>query len=205
MSECPPAADRLLSCPHCGLVQRLPGPLPPGQRTVCARCEGTLPAPASPGAGNDAAAAFALAALVLYPLGITLPLMKIEQLGHTQAASVLEGVTALLSAGNVLAGIVVLVCSVILPLLKLLALLALATGRGLGPRHQALTYRLVEWTGRWGMLDVLLVAILVAVLKLGDLMSVRLGPGLLAFTTCVTLSLVAAALFDPRRLWEPQP
>jgi len=67
-----------------------------------------------------------------------------------------------------------------------------------------MTYRLVEWTGRWGMLDVLLVAILVAVLKLGDLMTVSAGPGLLAFTACVTLSLFAAASFDPHGLWDTE-
>jgi paraquat-inducible protein A len=195
---------RLQSCHHCGLVQRLPGEQPPGLRTVCARCECTMRGRPVPGSGNDAAAAFALAALILYPLAVTLPLISIEQLGHTQAASVLEGVTALLSSGNLLAGLVVLLCSVVLPLLKLLALLALSTGRGLGERHRVLTYRMVDWAGRWGMLDVLLVAILIAVLKLGDLMTVRVGPGLLAFTTCVTLSLVAATVFDPHRTWEPQ-
>jgi paraquat-inducible protein A len=55
------------------------------------------------------------------------------------------------------------------------------------------------------MLDVLLVAILLAVLKLGDMVEVSVGPGLLAFTSCVGLSLIAAASFDPHSLWEPQP
>ncbi len=96
----------------------------------------------------------------------------------------------------------VLLCSVVVPVMKLAALLMLSTQRGLGERHRALTYRLVEWTGRWGMLDVLLVAVLVAVLKLGDLMTVSVGPGLLAFTACVTLSLAAAASFDPFDMWE---
>jgi paraquat-inducible protein A len=90
---------------------------------------------------------------------------------------------------------------VILPLTKLAALLVLSTG-ALGNRHQVLTYRLIEWTGRWGMLDVLLVAILVAVLKIGDLMTVSIGPGLGTFTACVALSLFAAATFDPHALWE---
>jgi paraquat-inducible protein A len=52
------------------------------------------------------------------------------------------------------------------------------------------------------MLDVLLVAILVAALKLGDAMEVTPGPGALAFALCVILSLLAAASFDPRRVWE---
>ena len=70
--------------------------------------------------------------------------------------------------------------------------------------HRALTYQLVELTGRWGMLDVLRVALLVAVLKLGDFVEVSAGPGALAFGTCVVLSLLASASFDPHSLWESE-
>ena len=68
--------------------------------------------------------------------------------------------------------------------------------------RRAGTYRLVEWTGRWGMLDVLLVTMLVAVLKLRDLVEVTPGPAAIAFTAMVVLSLLASAAFDPHRLWE---
>ena len=156
-------------------------------------------------AGNSRTAAIAVAALVLYPLAVSLPIIEIQKFGHQHEASILEGVSTLLSRGHLVVGLVVLAASVVLPLLKLAALLVLSAGRALGHRHRALTYRMVQWTGRWGMLDVLLVAILVAVLKLGDLVEVSVGPGLLAFTSCVALSLLAAAFFDPHSLWEPQP
>jgi paraquat-inducible protein A len=197
-------SEHLASCPHCGLIQEMPD-VPTGMRACCARCEGTIHLRTGPSARNSRAGAIAAAGLILYPLAVSLPLMEIEQFGHTQAASVLDGVTVLLGGGHLLVGITVLVCSVFLPLLKLLSLLVLSSGIGLGHRHRALTYRLIEWTGRWGMLDVLLVAILVAVLKLGDLMSVSAGPGLLAFATCVGLSLAATAVFDPHSHWESQP
>ena len=64
------------------------------------------------------------------------------------------------------------------------------------------TYRVVEFTGRWGMLDVLLVTLLIAVVKLGDVVQVAPGPAALAFTAVVVLSLLAAATFDPHALWE---
>ncbi len=199
-----PDQPRLRSCPHCGLVQLLPA-VPAGMRACCARCAGGLRSAARSGTSGSRTAAIATAALVLYPLAVTLPLIGIEKFGHTQESSVLEGVTALLAHGHVLVGMIVLLCSVILPLSKLAALVVLSTGRGLGHRHRALTYRLVEFTGRWGMLDVLLVAVLVAVLKLGDLVTVSAGPGLLAFTACVALSLLAAASFDPHGGWESPP
>ena len=196
--------QRLRSCPHCGLVQRVPE-VPAGMRACCARCEGGLRSAVRHSVSDSRTAAIATAALVLYPLAVTLPLIGIEKFGHAQESSVLEGVTTLLGQGHLLVGIIVLVCSVVLPLGKLAALVVLCTGRGLGHRHRALTYRLVEWTGRWGMLDVLLVALLVAVLKLGDLVTVSAGPGLLAFTPCVAMSLLAAASFDPHSPWESQP
>jgi paraquat-inducible protein A len=148
-------------------------------------------------------AAIALAALVLYPVAVTLPILRIEKLGHIQESSILEGISTLFARGHLLVGVIVLLCSVVFPVAKLAALLALsAGGLGLAQRHRALTYRLIDWTGRWGMLDVLLVAVLVAVLKLGDWVDVDAGPAALAFALCVVLSLLAAASFDPRSLWE---
>jgi paraquat-inducible protein A len=151
---------------------------------------------------NAVTAALALAALVLYPLAISLPMIRVEQFGHHQEASIVKGAVTLIGSGQVVVGLIVLVCSVVLPLGKLLALLVLSSAAGvMGGRHRALTYRVVEFTGRWGMLDVLLVAILVAVLKIGDLMDVSAGPAALAFTSCVVLSLLASASFDPHALW----
>ena len=190
----------LRSCPHCGLVQAVPS-IPVGMRACCPRCEGSIRERTRLAVSNSRTAAIAAAALILYPLAVSLPLIEIKQFGHTHASSVLQGVTALLSHGHLAVGVVVLVCSVILPLTKLAALLVLSTG-ALGNRHQVLTYRLIEWAGRWGMLDVLLVAILVAALKIGDLMTVSIGPGLGTFTACVALSLLAAATFDPHALWD---
>ena len=200
------AADTLplRSCPHCGLIQRVP-PVSPGRRACCFRCDGGLGTGPRRWISNSRTAAIATAALVLFPLAVTLPMIRIEKFGHTHESGLIEGVTVLLSRGELVVGLDVLTCSVILPVLKLVAMLVLSTGRFLRLRHRALTYRIVEWTGRWGMLDVLLVAILLAVLKLGDMVEVSVGPGLLAFTSCVGLSLVAAALFDPHSLWEPRP
>lgn len=192
----------LQSCPHCGLVQSVPA-VPAGMRACCPRCAGGLGGRRRY-ASNAWTAAIAAAGLILYPLAVILPIVGIEQFGHTHEASVLEGVTSLMGDGHIIIGLIVLTCSVILPIGKLVALVVITTEL-VAKRHRAITYRVIEWTGRWGMLDVLLVAILVAALKLGDLVTVTVGPGLAAFTTCVALSLIAAATFDPHRLWESKP
>ena len=91
-------------------------------------------------------------------------------------------------------------------ILLVLMLLLLSGGSLLHRPHLAArTWRLVEATGRWGMLDVLLVAVLVATLKLGDVTELRTGPGTLAFTCCVLLNLAASASFHPHSLWRASP
>jgi paraquat-inducible protein A len=192
------------TCPCCGLLQELP-PTSHGQGVFCARCETPLHHRLAAFRSNSRTAAIALAALILYPFAVTMPMIQVQQFGHAHESSILDGVAALLAHGDLLVGIIVLLCSIVLPLGKLLALLILSAG-GLalpGP-HRALTYRLVEGTGRWGMLDVLVVAVLVAVLKLGDMVDVQPGPAALAFACVVILSLLATATFDPHSLWEPE-
>jgi paraquat-inducible protein A len=173
------------------------------ERASCARCDALVWDPLGREARRRWTGAFALAALVLYPVGISLPIMQLERFGHQVDASVWSGSIGMLRSGELWIGSVVLLCSVVLPLTKLAALCALVWGRpNLTRKTRARTYRLVEWAGRWGMLDVLLVAVVVAWVKIGDLVEVRPGPAALAFTTCVVASLCASAAFDPHALWE---
>lgn len=191
---------RLEGCPTCGQVQIVPL-LGPRQRARCARCDRRLAARAS---GRNAwAAATALSALIVFPVAVALPVLEISQFGASHATSVWHGSVALLTEGALLAGIAVFVCSILAPPLKLIGLLLLCRPpERLSAAARARLLRALEWAGRWGMLDVLLVAVLVAGLKLGDLVRVRPGPGAVAFTLVVVASLVAAALFDPRALFQ---
>lgn len=192
----------LAACHCCGLVQELP-PLSSGSRARCSRCSAVVADPTRRARSNARAVSAALAALLLYPLAISLPIMRIERFGHERESSIWAGAWELLFEGEVLVASVVLTCSIVIPLFKLIGMLAITLGRGmLSRRHRALTYRLIEWTGRWGMLDVLLIAILVAWIKIGDLVQVTPGPAALAFTLVVLLSLLASAWFDPHAVWE---
>jgi paraquat-inducible protein A len=194
----------LHTCSTCGLGQTVPE-IPAGMRACCARCGTSLISPLRRWRSSSRAAAIALAALILYPLAVSLPMLRIEQFGHASDSSILSGIARLFGSGNVAVGIIVLLCSVVFPLFKLMSLLALSLGSiRLAHRHRAFTWRIIEWTGRWGMLDVLLVAILVAALKLGDTFEVTPGPGALAFAMVVVLSLVATACFDPHAMWGQQ-
>ena len=145
----------------------------------------------------------ALAALILYPLAISLPIMRIERFGNLSEASIWTGSVGLLRQGEVLVGAIVLLCSVLIPLAKLTGLLFITSSSTLLTRRRRVhAYRWIEWTGRFGMLDVLLIAIVVAWIKFGDLLEVSAGPAALTFASVVLLSLAASASFDPHALWE---
>jgi paraquat-inducible protein A len=196
------STSHLRACVVCGLFQQVPG-VPPRMRACCARCGSTLRARRTLLRSNSRTAALAAAALVLYPIAITLPMLTVTQLGNRQSSSIIDGIITLLANGEIIVGTVVLLCSVIFPLGKLVSLLVMSvSGARLGRSNRALTYRIVEFTGRWGMLDVLALAVLVAALKLGDAMDVQAGPAALAFTICVILSLLATATFDPHMIWN---
>lgn len=199
-SPAPALARAYRGCATCGLVHVLE-PLAPGQRARCERCHSVI-ARAGGSRANASAASAALAALLLYPLAVSLPILRIERLGERAESSVWSGSLGLLAHGEIAVGLVVFVCSVLLPLAKLAAILLLVhRGPRLGERR-AWVWHAVEITGRWGMLDVLLVALLVSWLKLGSLVEVHPGPGAAAFTACVFCSLLAGAWFDPHALWE---
>ncbi len=197
-----PATPSLAACSCCGLIQKV-GPLPAGFRVRCGRCRTTLRRSAGRWRRHQNVAALALSALLLFPVAISLPLMEVERFGQIHQASLWSGTVSMLADGEVAIGLIVLFCSLILPLAKLGALFVLAGGGArLGHRTRATTWHLVEWSGRWGMLDVLLVALLVAAVKLGDVVQLHAGPGATAFAACVLLNLAASASFDPHQLWE---
>lgn len=198
------AESHTAACWCCGLVQSFPM-LAENQRAHCPRCESLVAPRRAAHQSTEATAALALAALFLYPLAILLPIMKIEQLGHATEDSILTGVGALMHAGHWFVGMVVLVFSLIVPPTKLAALLFLSlASHTVRAKHRAVTYHFVEVLGRWGMLDVMVVAVLVAYVKLGDVVHITPGPGLMAFAACVLLSLLASVCFPPHALWSEE-
>lgn len=191
------------ACHCCGLPHRFPERRPPSIRFLCSRCKTPLTPRRPHSLSNCRTAPVATTALLFFPLGVGLPLIQVERFGHIRESSLVDGVASLLASGQWFVGTVVLLCSLVLPLVKLVALLLLSlNGPGLSDPLKSWIYRGVEWSGRWGMLDVLLVAILVAVLKLGDMLTVTAGPGATCFTLCVVFSLIASACFDPHSLWN---
>lgn len=202
MTSTQPAADDrpLKACRHCGAIQHLP-PARCGMQAVCHRCEAPLVTEVSSRNSRQRTLAAALAAFLLYIPAVTLPLLRIRQLGHYHSSSILSGAWELLTSGAWFVGAVVLIFSVVLPVLKIGLLLDLCLLERTPRRHRAATYRLMEHLGRWSMMDVLLVALLVMFVKLGNIVEFQVGPAVWAFALCVAMTMVAAMSFDPYSIW----
>ena len=195
----------LVGCRTCGTVAGLPTADAIDRDAIlrCPACRMRIPRPgtASGWRSRRRTAAFSLAALALFPPAVMLPVMRVERLGHAHETGILDGAAMLIRDGQAWLGLVVLFCSVAIPIFKLCGLLFLSTHRiRATPATRVLIWRLVEWSGRWGMLDVLLVASIVALVKIGDLVSIEPGTGAFVFTTMVFLSLLAAMSFDPHEV-----
>jgi paraquat-inducible protein A len=182
------------------LIHRRPR-LGPGESAACVRC-GAVIERADRGLAAARTAAAALGALLLFFPAVLLPILEIEQLGHRHASSILAGTFELLAHGNWFVGLIVLVFSVVFPLVKLVLLLELSLMGLLHRRHKARTYRIMEHAGKWSMMDVMLLAFLVMLVKLGSLVEFHFGPAVIAFVLCVAMSMLASLFFDPHAIWE---
>jgi len=187
----------LAACRRCGQIQHIPSPIPPvPDRLLCARCHARLITRAS--TPSSLPAALALAALILYPLAMSMPVLELQKLGHARESTIWSGVVQLFSDGHLIIGAIILICSVVIPLAKILGIFILSSPTlrsRFSRRYQSLAHRAIDWLGRWGMIDVLLVAILVAAVKLGDWITVTPGPGIIAFAAVVILSLLSSFTF----------
>lgn len=198
------STESVVACDTCGLVQRV-GPLARGAVAQCARCDSFLMAARDEGRLH-LTAALSLAALVMYLPANLYPILHMSAYGAYSESTVWDGTMGLLRNNEWFVGIVVLVASMVVPLLKIAGLffLVAAAKFGLGRRLRSQTriYKVIDIIGPWAMLDVFLLAILVALVKLNDLATVLPGPGLAPFATMVVLTMLASAAFDPKLIWS---
>lgn len=173
-----------------------------GQVTTCERC-GHKDRRAQ-WRSNRLCLVFTLTALILYVPANVFPFMTIELYGNRNSSTVWSGVMSLLNQRSYTVAIVVFLASIVIPTIKLLILfyLALAGGTGAHPRFKMKLYQFVEAIGRWSMLDIFLLAILVAMVKLGHWAHVQAERGAVMFALTVIFTMLASRYFDPRILWQ---
>ncbi len=147
--------------------------------------------------------ALSLAALILFVPANILPILSISSFSGNNKSTIWQGVVELWRSGTQGIAILVLLCSIIIPLAKIIGLFFLCfSWKFRSSKRNSILLRFIEVIGRWSMLDVFLVAILVAIVKLNSIATVKPEPGLVAFAGVVVLTMLAAANFDSRLLWR---
>ncbi len=191
----------LMPCHDCGAVSR---PARAVETAHCPRCAARLHLrkPGSP----TRCLAFLIAAYITYLPANLLPVMETSSLTGTTSDTIMSGIISLWDSGSWVIALVVFFASITVPLLKLIALtLLLISVRGRsrwGPQQRAWLYRLIRLVGRWSMLDIYVMAILVKLVRFSFLATVRAGPAAFYFGAVVVLTMIATAQFDPRLIWD---
>ncbi len=187
-------------CHTCGLLARMPQQ----GNALCPRCQSRLHLRRP----NSVSTTWALwlAAAILYLPANLLPVMTVVYLGAGQPDTIMSGIIYLFLNGNWPLALIVFVASMVIPILKLLALAYLLVSvqreSAWRKRQRTLLYRITELIGRWSMVDVFVVALLAALVQLDAFATISPGLGASAFAAVVILTMLAAMSFDPRLIWD---
>ena len=191
----------LLSCPACGLLQKDSGNV---ADVHCRRCETSLSL-RKPNS-LQRSVALLLSAAILYVPANVLPILRTTSVAHSGDDTIFTGILALWTAGSWPLAVLVFLASILVPLLKflVLAFLIWTTHRRWrwGLHDRSVLYRLVEFIGRWSMLDIFVVTLMVTLVQIRGVATIHAGAGALAFAAVVILMMYAAQAFDPRLMWD---
>lgn len=197
------ASASLLSCHSCNLLSKTSGSHGHAH-ALCPRCG----APLHQRKTNSLTRTWALviAAFIFYIPANVLPITVVTSLGKTQADTIMSGVIYFMLTGMWPIALVIFVASVAVPLIKLfvLSFLLISVQRKWKwrPKDRTRLYRIAEAVGRWSMVDIFVVTILVALVKLGGLATIDAGPAASYFAAVVVTTIFAAMSFDPRLIWD---
>lgn len=191
----------ILICTECHELNRQEAD---SEEQTCTRC-GAMVHPRRPNSILRTWALLLTAAILYVPANV-LPIMTVSSLGQGDPSTIMSGVIQLVQHGMFPIAAVVFVASILVPTFKLvgIALLLFSVQRHqpLSARQRIIMYRFIEFIGRWSMLDIFVIAILVAVVNFGRLASIEANLGAVAFASVVILTMLAAVTFDPRLIWD---
>jgi len=187
----------LRSCPCCTAIQ-------PAEAPVCTRCGVT--AQARRKHSLQWTLALLMTSVLIYIPANLMPIMVTETLGTAYPSNIMAGVILLWGEGSYPVALVIFIASIMVPSLKMVAIGWLcwdASGRGRRDSHRMhKIYEVVEFVGRWSMIDVFVIAVLSALVRMGQLMNVYPAWGAVLFAMVVIITMIAAMTFDPRLLWD---
>ncbi len=175
-----------------------------GKKEYCPRC-GTVVHIRKPDSLN-VSLALVIASIILYIPANLYPMMHVHTFAGTQSDTIISGIIYFFESGSYLIAFVILIASVVVPFIKMVILLYLIysvkRGRAEGKEQKLRLYILTEIIGKWSMVDVYVVAIMIALVHFGALTEIKAGAGAVFFLTVVILTMLSAMSFDSRLIWD---
>ncbi len=191
----------MIACHECDLVHRAPDVS--GTHTArCTRCGGTLYQKRTD--SLDRTLALTVAGLILFVLANAFPLMTFEMAGRSQENNLVSGAVEFWNAGFPDLAILVFATSVALPLVSLLSMayVLVPLRYGVRPWQVAPVFRLASALRPWAMMEVFMLGVFVAVVKLADFAELAMGPGLYCFSALIVIAAAAAWMLDTHDVWH---
>jgi paraquat-inducible protein A len=150
--------------------------------------------------------ALIVAATLFYIPANIYPVMVVETFGKVESHTIIGGVIAFVHAGDYPLALLVFFASIFIPIMKILALMLLLISVQFkskwNPEHRDTIYKIVETIGKWSMVDVFMISILMALVKLGSIVTIVAGLGSTFFALVVFFTIIAAVTFDVRLVWD---
>lgn len=196
-----PSTAKLTACRECDLLQR-EIPLPPGGAAICPRCEAVLYRN-TPGS-LDRTLALLLASVILFVLANAFPIVGIESRGNRNATTLFGAVLTLWDEDMPIVAGLVFFTTIFAPAFELFALTAILAAIRWGLRSRPLprVFRLVLAARPWSMVEVFMLGVLVAVVKLSHLAHITPGIALWSYGALIAIFAAAMSTFNAHELWE---
>lgn len=198
-------ANKVL-CRHCGKVSDFSSSASSAEvsNASCSRCGSGLEQRIHH--SQQKTWAFLLASIVAFIPANVYPVMTVVMFGRGHPDTIMSGVVTLMQANMYPIAAVVFIASILVPVFKLLGLLTLLLAIRfrwpINHRQATVMYRYVHFIGRWSMLDLFMISILVTLVNMGGVAAIHTGTGATAFAGVVVLTMLAASAFDPRLIWD---
>ena len=191
----------LVACPHCDLLQRLPD-LAPGASARCSRCDKELWRRREDSLNRTLA--LTVAAAILYIVANSVPMLGLTAVGREAFTTVFGGAQQLWHDGEEIVAALVLFTVVVAPALQIGFMLAIVLGahRRRPPKWVGALLRHYPTAGTWSMLEVMMIGVLVALIKIADYAKVIPGLALFALAALIFILAAIQASFDPREVWD---
>jgi len=190
-------SPQYLRCPHCGKTQFLL------EGKHCQRCQYRV-FKRKPNSIQKSWAYLITAVILLFPANL-LPISLLTKQGQDYPDTILSGTINLLNQNPPIA-IIVFIASIVVPVAKIIGLgwilITIKLELPMSPHKQQLMFKVIDWIGRWSILDLFVIAIMMTLLDRGFLLSFIPGPAATSFALVVIFTLMAAKNFDTRLIWD---